>query len=75
MMMKSGALTVAECMRTEINILMPYGAKMNTLGLIGRTFLTHPLIFTKESKSIAEVLSLKKGGRNENTRKRKNSRC
>ena len=60
MMKKSGALAVAECMRTEKNTLMPYGARMNTLGLIGQTFLTQLLTFTREAKSIAEVLSLRK---------------
>ena len=55
MMKKSGALMVAGYMRTEINILMPYGVKMNTLGLIGQTFLTQPLTFTMKAKSIAKV--------------------
>lgn len=54
-MMKSDALMAVECMRTEINILMRYGAKMDALGRIIQTFLTQPLIFMKEAKRIARV--------------------
>jgi hypothetical protein len=47
-------------MRTAKNTLMPYGARVNTLGRIARTFRTQPLTFTKEARHIAEALSLRK---------------